>query len=189
MARLLPSSVLYGRCTRHRGNLPHTEFLYLGDFIVFPFKSTIHGPQWENVVSSLLCFGQTPYVTNVNCYIIFANAFLFIPEVFPSADKPKLFCIWPQGIQSPFSSNRHFSLGGPLMGSIERGGMHTQRGQEAHRCPRRAATGQSAAFPSHCRQSLDSSWTRTHPGSVLSMPRGSPPQCDQTDMFLAASSL
>lgn len=26
---------------------------------------------------------------------------------------------------------------------------------------------QSAAFLSHCRRSLDSSWTRTHPGSIL----------------------
>lgn len=88
LARLLPGSVLYGRCTRHRGNLPHIEFLYLGDFILFPFKSAIHGPQWENLVFSLLCFGQTPHMTNVNCYTIFANAFLFIPDVFHQLTNP-----------------------------------------------------------------------------------------------------
>lgn len=116
LARLLPGSVLYGRCTRHRGNLPHIEFLYLGDFILFPFKSAIHGPQWENLVSSLLCLGTN--TSHDQCKLLhnFCKCLLIHSRCFPSADKPRLFCIWPQGIQSPFSSNRHFSLGGPFDG-------------------------------------------------------------------------
>lgn len=49
--------------------------------------------------------------------------------------------------------------------------------------------GRSVAFPSCCRQSLDIFWPLTHPGSILSVSYGSPPQCDTIDMFLAASSL
>lgn len=45
--------------------------LYLEDFTVLLFKSTIHRPQWEkNLVFNLLCFGQTLHMTNVNCCIV-----------------------------------------------------------------------------------------------------------------------
>ena len=35
---------------RQSWNLTHIDFLVLGNFIVFPFKSIIHGPHGENLV-------------------------------------------------------------------------------------------------------------------------------------------
>lgn len=99
---------------RQSWNLTQADFLASGDFIVFPFKSTIHGPHGENLVSFALFWTNTSH----NCCKLlhnFCKGLLVHSRIFPSTGRPKLFWIWPQGIQSPFSSNR-FSQWWPFDG-------------------------------------------------------------------------
>lgn len=168
---------------RQSWSLTHADFLASGDFIVFPFKSTIHGPHGENLVSFAL------FCTNVShdCCKLLHNSckgLLIHSRIFPSTGRPKLFWIWPQGIPSPFSSNS-FSRWWPLMGSTD---AHPERAGGTQVSEERS-DGRGVAFPSHCRQSLDSSWPLTHPAGILSGSCGSPPQCDTVDELLSASSL
>ena len=133
--------------------------------------------------SRLLCFGQTPHMTAVNCCIIFAKAFLFILEFFHQLAGPNCSGFGPRGFKA-LSPQTVFPGGGPLMESIDAhpesaGGIQVSEESD----------GRSVASPSRCRQSLDSSWPLTHPGSILSRSCGSSPQCDMIGMFLSASSL
>lgn len=91
----------------------------------------------------------------------FCKGLLVHSRIFPSTGRPKLFWIWPQGIQSPFSSNR-FSRWWPLMGSID---AHPERAGGIQ--VSEESDGRSAASPGRCRQFLDSSWPLTRPGSIL----------------------
>lgn len=91
--------------------------------------------------SHLLCFGQTPHMTAVNCCVIFVKAFLFIREFFHQLADPNCSGFDPRGFKA-LSPQTVFPGGGPLMGVLT----HTQRGQEAYECPKRAVMGE--AWPS-----------------------------------------
>lgn len=77
---------------RQSWNLTHIDFLVLGDFIVFPFKSMIHGPHGENLVLFALFWTNTSHDC---CKLLrnFCKGLLVHSRIFPSIGRPKLFWI------------------------------------------------------------------------------------------------